>query len=493
MENMEKTAYEKLINDVFPGLTMYVRDVNLSPVCASKYEPGMIILERGFTDASCRVMGMVTTHRFAILSNHMIDFGLFEHGTNWGLWVARNSSHFKVLDVYSHRGKTQILLLHLPNDERWKVFQNAEFSIEEQLKEKSRQRFVIKSESDPVPELSKKEWLDRCAAPLGMDEGGNLFALDSSSPIANSGTRKQATDQEQEAGLSESQTKALAEVKKYFGYHRGLSNDFIFPKDLLNKLDDENRKKTEIEIIERCNAGDSRFMDALENVKIVDPRKLIKPSGFTRCDDDYRKRCRMLTAIYINTQDLQLLLYLLKMATSNNGAYYDLKRAFQNTDWNSKDPKSESYQLVVRMLKTITCMKRISIRGPYSEIYDEICKSGIKQEVSTPFLSLNDINLFLRNDSWSACVNRDPTVFFQSLQNREFYLKTKNPVYIKNIIRNVLKYPEAYDVLNYMRFAKEIDDSILEQSAMRQELNLPPERKTETTTGKSFISTWGKK
>lgn len=47
---------------------MYARDVNLPPALASKYEPDIIIMEPGFTDASSRVMCMVTTHRFAILS-----------------------------------------------------------------------------------------------------------------------------------------------------------------------------------------------------------------------------------------------------------------------------------------------------------------------------------------------------------------------------------------------------------------------------------------
>ena len=82
---LDTKLFEEVINEIFPGLTMYVRDVNLPPAFASKYAPDMIIMEPGFTDASSRVMGMVTTHRFAILSNHMADFGPYEHDTNWGL------------------------------------------------------------------------------------------------------------------------------------------------------------------------------------------------------------------------------------------------------------------------------------------------------------------------------------------------------------------------------------------------------------------------
>lgn len=40
---------------------MYARDVNLSSKLESIYRPGMIIHERGITDATDRFMGMVTT------------------------------------------------------------------------------------------------------------------------------------------------------------------------------------------------------------------------------------------------------------------------------------------------------------------------------------------------------------------------------------------------------------------------------------------------
>ena len=169
--------YQKLMNDMFPGLQMFVRDVNLPPACASKYIPGMIIKERGFTDASGRVMGMVTTHRYAILSNHMPSLAAFEHGTNWGLHVAQHGSHFKVLDVYEYLGRTQILLLHLPDDDRWKMLRNVKFDLEDNLISTSRARFEIKSVVDPVPELVKEDWQARCAEPLGMDMNGNLFEL----------------------------------------------------------------------------------------------------------------------------------------------------------------------------------------------------------------------------------------------------------------------------------------------------------------------------
>ena len=175
---LDTKLFEEVINEIFPGLTMYVRDVNLSPDIAGKYAPDMIIMEPGFTDASSRVMGMVTTHRFAILSNHMADFGPYEHDTNWGLFVARRNAHFKILDIYEYQGRTQILLLHLPDDNRWKLFENVKINLEDQIIEDSRKRFENKSVQDPVPELAKENWLARCASPLGMSDDGAFFDLD---------------------------------------------------------------------------------------------------------------------------------------------------------------------------------------------------------------------------------------------------------------------------------------------------------------------------
>ena len=175
---LDTKLFEEVINEIFPGLAMYVRDVNLPPAFASKYEPDMIIMEPGFTDASSRVMGMVTTHRFSILSNHMADLGPYEHDTNWGLFVARRNAHFKILDIYEFQGRTQILLLHLPDDNRWKLFENVKINLEDQIIEDSRKRFENKSVQDPVPELAKKDWLARCASPLGMSDDGAFFDLD---------------------------------------------------------------------------------------------------------------------------------------------------------------------------------------------------------------------------------------------------------------------------------------------------------------------------
>ena len=173
-----KELFEQVINRTYPGLTMFVRDVNLAPGLAEKYTDGLILCEKGFTDASCRVMGMATTHRYAILSNHMADLREYEHGTNWGLCVAQRDSHFKVLGQATHNGKTAIFLLHLPDDETWTLFQNVVINTDKDIVASCVERFKSKCDEPPIPELATEAWMERCVYPIGMDENGKLFDLE---------------------------------------------------------------------------------------------------------------------------------------------------------------------------------------------------------------------------------------------------------------------------------------------------------------------------
>lgn len=186
-EPLDQDRIRKIANKTYPGITLFARDVNLPPELAKKYTPGLIIRERAFVDASIRFMGMVTTHRYVILSNHMASLAAFEHGTNWGLHIANTGSHFKVLGTHVHNGKTGIFLLHLPDNDDWKVYRNAEFDLDQKLYQWAVERFVDKADGPAVPELATPQWLDRCAFPLGMDDQGNLFDPNETIPIPDTG------------------------------------------------------------------------------------------------------------------------------------------------------------------------------------------------------------------------------------------------------------------------------------------------------------------
>jgi hypothetical protein len=157
---------------------MFARDVNLPDTIASKYVPGLIIREKGFVDTSRRAMGMVTTHRFAIISYQMRSLEVFEHGTNWGLCVAQSDSRFKILAVHEYCGKTLILLLHLPDGDGWKKYQNKKINIKRKMISSSIERFENICNLEAIPELTTIEWLERCSFPIGIDDKGDYFDLE---------------------------------------------------------------------------------------------------------------------------------------------------------------------------------------------------------------------------------------------------------------------------------------------------------------------------
>jgi len=156
-------------------LQIFVRDVFLDKHIEEKYLIGKIIREPTYCDTSRRVGGLITSHRYTILSNRFIDFSYFEHGTNWGLCVCKRNSFFKVLDIYKINEKTQISLLHL--DENWSLFDNTHSDIEDDIINMSRDRFKNKINYPPIPELATKEWLERLLNPIGIDFNNNYFPL----------------------------------------------------------------------------------------------------------------------------------------------------------------------------------------------------------------------------------------------------------------------------------------------------------------------------
>ena len=159
--------YEETCGHIFSGLQMYVRDTFLDQEVEEKYIFGKLLREPTYCDVSDRVGGMITSHRYAILSNRFVDFRTAEHGTNWGLHVCKRGSYFKVLDIYKLENKTQISILHL--DENWRVFENTMNNVEENIIKMSRERFENKLNYPPIPELATKQWLTRLLHPIGLN------------------------------------------------------------------------------------------------------------------------------------------------------------------------------------------------------------------------------------------------------------------------------------------------------------------------------------
>lgn len=176
MREINIEEINKVVNQTLPGASLLYRDVNLSKNFEKRYTLWQIIKEKWFVDSTYKHWWLITTHRYTIISNHMMDMSKFEHGTNWWLVVANKDSHFQVIDIYKKNWKTLITLLHLP-DGSWKTFQWVLLDLNK-LIDTPRQRFEEDLNSDPIPEVTTDEWLDRCKFPLWMDDDWNLFPIE---------------------------------------------------------------------------------------------------------------------------------------------------------------------------------------------------------------------------------------------------------------------------------------------------------------------------
>ncbi len=174
--NDKQSPEYRIISSTLSSAKKYVRDVNLAENLSDKYKIGQFIKERAFIDASNKIGGMITSHRYLILSNQMADLSIVDEAKPYGAHVGKPGSTFKVIDIYKIGEKTQIVLLHLPEGFE-EVFANTT-DIEKEIVSELREEFGETLEMEPVQKLTEKEWLERCEFPIGMKENGEFFKLD---------------------------------------------------------------------------------------------------------------------------------------------------------------------------------------------------------------------------------------------------------------------------------------------------------------------------
>lgn len=166
---------QAIINETFPGLSFFYRDTNLTDEQIAKYHVGQILKMPGFTDMSYKGGGLTTNFRYLIASAFGKNLSAFDpNAAKFGLIMLTSDAYFKVLDIYKIGGKTQMLLLNIPAS-AVDFFKNATTNIEEDVKNKARQRFDQLANAEGVPELQTPEWLLRTSMPIGMNKEGELF------------------------------------------------------------------------------------------------------------------------------------------------------------------------------------------------------------------------------------------------------------------------------------------------------------------------------
>lgn len=181
----EKEFFEKFLNWTLPGLQFFYRDTDAPVIVDSTYHVGDIVRAGFFLDVTTKLYKPNAKTRFLIASAHAAMFceidEMVRNNPNvkkWNLCVLHFNSYFKVMDVFTYEGVTQVFLLHIPKSAAI-VLGNSEAPIhfiddasgeEKNLIETARQSLIEKMKMDIHPRSLDKEWIERTAHPVGLDE-----------------------------------------------------------------------------------------------------------------------------------------------------------------------------------------------------------------------------------------------------------------------------------------------------------------------------------
>jgi hypothetical protein len=172
---MSNEQIQAIAQATFSGLAFFHRDTTLGEELIARYHPGQILQERAFTDMSYKGGGLTGNVRYLIASAFGKNLGaLVPEAAATGHIVLIPGAFFKVLDVYEAGGKTQVILLNIP-DNAVEFFAKATTNIEQDIVQKGRAAFEQALMQEPVPELLAPAWRQRTQLPVGMSDKGELF------------------------------------------------------------------------------------------------------------------------------------------------------------------------------------------------------------------------------------------------------------------------------------------------------------------------------
>ena len=179
----EKEFFEKVINWTLPGLQFFYRDTDAPVVVEDTYHVGDIVRAGFFLDITTKLLKPTTRTRFIIASAHAamlceID-GMKDDNPNigkWNLCMFHFNSYFKVMDVYERNGVTQVFLLHIPPAAAYFLgrtdlnFIDEATGKEASLIDMARKSLDEKMTMEVHPRSLDKEWCERTAQPIGLDD-----------------------------------------------------------------------------------------------------------------------------------------------------------------------------------------------------------------------------------------------------------------------------------------------------------------------------------
>lgn len=180
---MKNKRIKETLDETFSDLKLFYRDTNLADNLIEKYKVGQIIKEKGFTDMTSISGGILGNFRYLIASANAKDISKFNPDSGKiGHFLLDEITFFKVLDIQKIENKTQVFLLHIP-DNSLSLFKNSTSNIEEEITGKARQKFISKINSALIPALQTEDWKERTKSPIGMNDQGEMFFDDSTIKI----------------------------------------------------------------------------------------------------------------------------------------------------------------------------------------------------------------------------------------------------------------------------------------------------------------------
>lgn len=172
---MKNKRIKEILDETFSDLKLFYRDTNLPENLISNYKIGQIIKEKGFTDMTSMGGGIFGNLRYLIASANAKDLSKFNpDSSKTGHFLLDEISFFKVLDIQKIENKTQVFLIHIP-DNSLSLFKNSTSNLEEEISEKARQKFTAKVNAPLIPELQTENWKERTKSHIGMNDQGEMF------------------------------------------------------------------------------------------------------------------------------------------------------------------------------------------------------------------------------------------------------------------------------------------------------------------------------
>lgn len=168
MSQEEIHNYQRLVNQIYFNLSMYIRDVDLTKELIDLYKDnlGEIIYEKESIELTNKIGGLIKNTRFLVFGNSINNPDIFEDDI-YGVCTTKEKSAFKIMDVIEENQKTLIILLHMSFDAA-PYFDKLVTNIDKEYIEKGKIKFNEWLRLEHL-NIFNDEWYSKYNIPIGIN------------------------------------------------------------------------------------------------------------------------------------------------------------------------------------------------------------------------------------------------------------------------------------------------------------------------------------